>query len=184
MPYPPWAAVVAMAATLLHAPALPAGQLPVAAVSFSPAAEEKMQRYGEQDVAVLQSAMLVAVSRAAARAAVPPGLTVTITVRDLAPTHPTRQQEMEDPAVDVLHTRYLGGADLVGEVRDADQHLLATVRYRHFPQTLALGSHSIDPWGDARLAIEEFAARLTAACSRLRPGTGAGPQAVSRSPSG
>jgi len=176
--------VVATAATLLYAPALAAGQLPVAAVTFAPLAQEKMQRYGDEDRAFLQSEILAAVSRAAARAAVAPGLTVTITVRDIAPTHPTRQQERDDPAIDVPHTRYLGGADLVGEVRDADQHVLTTVRYRHFPQTLRLGSQSADPWGDARLALEGFAARLTAACSRLHPGPAATPQAVSQSPSG
>jgi len=184
MQYLPLAGVLAVAAALLHAPALVAGQLPVAALTFAPQAEEKMQRYGEQDVASLQSAILVAVSRAAARTRIPPGLTVTITVRDLAPTHPTRQQERDNPAIDVLRTRYLGGADLVGEVRDADQRVLTTVRYRRFPQTLRLGSQSADPWGDARLAIDGFAARLSAACSRLRPGPAAAPQALSGSPSG
>lgn len=184
MQYLPSAAVVAMAATLLHAPVTPAGQLPVAAVTFGPVAEKKMQRYGEEDIASLQSSILVAVSSAAARAAVPPGLTVTVTVNDIAPTHPTRQQETDNPSIDMLHTRYLGGADLLGEVRDADQHVLTTVHYRHFPQVMRLGSRSTDPWGDARIAIDGFAARLTAACARLRPGSRAAPQPVSGSPSG
>jgi hypothetical protein len=50
--------------------------------------------------------------------------------------------------------------------------------------TLRLGSASLDPWADARLAIDEFAARLAVACrdlpraakqSRHAPQGGVGP---------
>jgi hypothetical protein len=167
MRYPRRAAVIAVAAGLLRVPALPAGQLPVSEVDFTPAAQEKMQWYGQEVRATLQSAILVAVSREAARAAVPPGLRVAITVQDLAPTHPTRQQLADDPTLDVLRTRYLGGAELTGQVRDVDQRVLTTVHYRHFPLTLKLGSRSSDPWADARVAIDELAARLAAAGRKL-----------------
>jgi hypothetical protein len=96
-----------------------------------------------------------------------PGLTVPITVQHLPPTHPTRQQLSDDPTLDILRTRYLGGAELTGQVRDADQRVLTTVHYRHFPLTLKLGSRSSDPWADARVAIDEFAARLAAAWRTL-----------------
>jgi hypothetical protein len=159
--------VFAVAAGLLRASALPAGQLPVSEVDFTPAAQEKMQSYGEQERATLQSAILVAVSREAARDTVPAGLTVKITVQDVAPTHPTRQLLTQDPTLDIIRTRYLGGAELSGTVRDPDQRVLTTVHYRHFPMTLKLGSRSADAWADARVAIDEFAARLAAACRKL-----------------
>ena len=144
-----------------------AGLLPVAAVEFSPEAQDKLRQYGAQEAAVLQSAILESVSRAAARATLPDGLTVTITVRDVAPTRPTRQQSADDPALDVMHSRYLGGAALVGEVRDARQQLVATVRHRYFPASLREAALSPDPWADARLAIDQFATRLIKACRRL-----------------
>jgi hypothetical protein len=73
----------------------------------------------------------------------------------------------DDPAVDAVRTKYLGGAELIGYVRDANRHLLATVSYRHFAPTLVQGSASLDPWADARLAIDQFAAKLAAACRDL-----------------
>ncbi len=90
-----------------------------------------------------------------------------MTVRDITPTHPTRKQLADDPAVDLTQTKFIGGAELAGEVRDANRQRLATVTYRHFPQTLALGSASPDPWADARLAIDQFAVKLAAACHDL-----------------
>ncbi|HYL70159.1 MAG TPA: hypothetical protein VEY89_02510, partial [Candidatus Dormibacteraeota bacterium] len=95
------------------------------------------------------------------------GLAVTITVSDLAPTRPTRQQSADAPALDVMHTRYLGGAALVGEVRDAHQQLVATVRHRYFSPSIREAAMSPDPWGDARLAIDQFSARLIKACRKL-----------------
>src|SRR5689334_17278472 len=83
-------ALAVLAAALFGAPTtLAAGQLPVAAVEFSPAVQEKLALYGAQENATLQAAVLESVSRAAAHTALPEGLTVTITVRDLAPTRPT-----------------------------------------------------------------------------------------------
>lgn len=168
MRYLPYAAALALAALLCDAPApVSAGQLPVAAVEFSPEVQDKLRQYGAQEAAVLQAAILESVSRAAARATLPEGLTVTITVRDVAPTRPTRQQSADDPALDVMHSRYLGGAALVGEVRDARQQLVATVRHRYFPASLREAAMSPDPWADARLAIDQFSARLIKACRRL-----------------
>lgn len=167
MRYPSYAAALALAALLGGAPAASAGQLPVAAVDFTPEVQDKLRQYGAPEAAVLQAAILESVSRAAARATLADGLTVTITVRDLAPTRPTRQQSAADPALDVMHTRYLGGAALVGEVRDAQQRIVATVRHRYFPPSIREAAMSPDPWADARLAIDQFATRLIKACRKF-----------------
>jgi hypothetical protein len=171
-------AVIAAATALLLAPALPAAQtLPPAepsarAVDFAPAAAAKMQRYGKAERATLRSAIVSAVSHESSCRAIPAGLTVSVTVDNVAPTRPTAKQLGDDPSLDVVRTKYLGGAELTGEVRDASQRVVATVTYRYFPQTLALGSVSRDPWADARLAIEGFADKLAAACRDLsRRGT-------------
>jgi hypothetical protein len=164
---------MAAVAALLLAPALPAVQTgppsqPIpTAVDFAPSAATKMQRYGESQRATLQSAIVSAVSRQSSCNAVPAGLIVDVTVQDVAPTRPTIKQQTDDPTLDPVRTKYLGGAALSGEVRDANQHVVARVSYRYFPLSLPLGSVSVDPWADARLAIEGFAAKLGAACRHL-----------------
>jgi hypothetical protein len=159
---------IAVAAGSLLAPAVPAGELPVSAIEFSPVVTANLQDYyGADEGAVLRAAILAAVSREAARVAIRPGLTVSVTVREVTPTYPTRQQLADDPAVDLTRAKFIGGAALAGEVRDANGQRLATVTYRHFPQTLPLGSASLDPWGDARLAIDQFAVKLAAVCHDL-----------------
>jgi hypothetical protein len=151
----------------LLAPVLLAGELSVAAIDFAPRVTTKLQRYGADEAATLRSAILAAVARETGRVAMPANLAVTVRVQDIAPTHPTAKQVSDDPAVDAARTKYLGGAELIGYVRDANQHLLATVTYRHSAPTLVQGSASLDPWADARLAIDQFAAKLAAACRDL-----------------
>jgi len=158
---------ISIAAGLLLAPVLLAGELAVTAIDFAPRVTTKLQRYGADEAATLRSAILAAVARETGRVAMPESLAVTVRVQDIAPTHPTRKQVSDDPAVDAVRTKYLGGAELIGYVRDANQHLVATVTYRHFAPTLAQGSASLDPWADARLAIDQFAAKLAAACRDL-----------------
>ena len=163
---------ISIAAGLLLAPVLLAGELAVTAIEFAPRVTTKLQRYGADEAATLRSAILAAVARETGRVATPESLAVTVRVQDIAPTHPTRKQVSDDPAVDAVRTKYLGGAELIGYVRDANQHLVATVTYRHFAPTLAQGSASLDPWADARLAIDQFAARLAAARRDLRGSPG------------
>ena len=160
-----------LVAGLLLAPAVLAGAFSDVQVDFAPAAMAKMQQqYGEGEVASLRSAILAAVSRPARKVDIPAGLKVTVMVRSVTPTHPTRKQAGDNPSLDVVHTKYIGGADLAAEVRDAIQHVLAKVAYRHFPPTLKEGSNSLDPWADARLAIEQFGMKLADACRNL-PGS-------------
>ena len=153
---------------LLAAPA-PPGQLPEVSVEFAPRAHAQLQRYGADEAGVLRAAILAAVSRATGRVRIARRLTVTVTVQDLAPTRPTRKELADDPALDPVSSRFQGGAELTGEVRDPEQRVLATISHRRFPATLELGSASLDPWADARLAIDEFAHRLAAACRDLPP---------------
>ena len=158
---------ISIAAGLLLAPVLLAGELAVTAIDFAPRVTTKLQRYGADEAATLRSAIVAAVARETGRVAMPESLAVTVRVQDIAPTHPTRKQVSDDPAVDAVRTKYLGGAELIGYVRDANQHVVAVVTYRHFAPTLVQGSASLDPWADARLAIDQFAAKLAAACREL-----------------
>jgi hypothetical protein len=154
-------------APVLLAPVLLAGEPPVTTIEFAPRVVTKLRGYGEDEAAALRSAIVAAVSRESGRVAIPANLAVTVVMQDIAPTHPTRKQLSDDPAVDPVRTRYLGGAELVGYLRDANQHVVATITHHHFALTLVQGSASLDAWADARLAIDQFAAKLAAACRDL-----------------
>lgn len=159
---------LALVLGLLLATALPGAQLPEATVEFAPAVAASLRdRYGEDETAVLRSAIVTAVARETHAVTVPPGLTVTVTVRDIAPTRPTRAQQTKDPAIDVERTQFIGGADLAGVVRDSNGHVVANVMYRYYPPTLEMGSAARDPWADARRAIDQFTVKLGAACRRI-----------------
>jgi hypothetical protein len=158
----------AIGASLLLAQAAFAEPSRETTVDFDPAATALLQKaYGANEAGVLRSAVLAALAKEESHAAIPDGLTLKVTVHRIAPTHPTMKQQLDDPSLSPARTRYLGGADLVGEVRDSKQQVLATVSYSNFADVLAAGAISLDPWADARLAIDGFAAKLAATWDRL-----------------
>jgi len=162
------AQTICCAAACLLGPILPAAELAVTRVDFAPEVSAKLQDYGAAEGAAVRDAIVSAVTRQSEQHAVPPGLSVTVTVLDLAPSRLTRKQLNDDPSLDVVHSKSLGGAELKGDVRDAQQHVLRTVSYRYFAPAITEGSPARDPWADARVAIDGFAQKLAAACRDLR----------------
>jgi hypothetical protein len=157
------AACVAIGAGVLLAQAVFAEASRDTTVDFDPGATATLQKaYGAQEAGVLRAAILAALAKQQTHAAIPDGLTLKVTVRNVAPTHPTMKQQMDDPSLSPVRTRYLGGADLVGELLDSKQQVLATVNYSDFAGLLAAGSPSLDPWADARQVIDTFAAKFAA----------------------
>jgi hypothetical protein len=146
---------------------LQAADLDVTQVDFAPAVSAKLQEYGEAEGAAVRDAIVAAVGRASRQSAVPAGLSITVTVLDLAPSRLTRKQLNDDPSLDLVHSKSLGGAELKAEVRDGQQRLLKTVSYRYFAPDITAGSPARDPWADAHVAIDGFAQKLTAACRDL-----------------
>jgi hypothetical protein len=163
------AACAAGAATLLLAWGLPAAAaLGVTGIDFAPAVNAKLEKdYGEAEAATLRKAIRAAVAREKDCSGVPVAVGLNVTVEDLTPTRPTRKELNENPTLDTVHSKSIGGAELRGEVLDAQQHVLTTVTYRYFAPTITIGSVSRDPWADARLAIDGFAEKLATACSDL-----------------
>ena len=161
-------ACLAISASLLLAERVFAEASRQATVDFAPAVTESLQKtYGLKEAEVLRAAILASLAKAQRRAAISSGIMLRVTVRKVLPTHPTMQQQLDQPSLSPARTRYLGGADLVGELRDSKQQVLATVDYRNFADVLASGSPSLDPWADARVAIDSFTAKLGATWDRL-----------------
>src|ERR1700747_2030053 len=133
------------AAVVLSAVPLSAAELGVTGIDFAPAVHSKLQEdYGEAEVATLRTAIRRALGREKECSGVPAAKGVNVTVEDLAPTRPTRKELSDNPSLDVVRSKSLGGAALKGEVLDAQQHVLTTVSYRYFAPTLTIGSVSRD----------------------------------------
>jgi hypothetical protein len=159
---------VATGACMLLAQAAFAAASQEAIVDFDPGVTTLLQKtYGAKEAGVLRSDILAAVAKEQSHAPIPDGFTLKVTVRKVMPTHPTMKQQLDNPSLSPVGTRYLGGADLVGELYDSKQQVLATISYRNFADVLAAGSPSLDPWADARQAIDIFAAKLAAAWDKL-----------------
>ncbi|HEY6455009.1 MAG TPA: hypothetical protein VIY90_06945 [Steroidobacteraceae bacterium] len=159
---------VALGASMLLAQGVFAEAAKDTTVDFDPSVTTLLKStYGVKETGVLRSDILAAVAKEASHAPIPDGLTLTVTVRKIMPTHPTMKQQLDNPSLSPARTRYLGGADLVGELRDSKQQVLATVNYRNFVDVMPAGSPSLDPWADARLAIDAFAAKLAATWDKL-----------------
>jgi hypothetical protein len=159
---------VAIGATMLLAQAVFAEASRGTTVDFDPSVTTLLQRtYGVKEAGVLRADILAAVAKEESHAPIPDGLALKVTVRKVMPTHPTMKQQLDDPSLSPVRTRYLGGADLVGELRDSKQQVLAIVSYRNFADVLPAGSPSLDSWADARQAIDAFAAKLAATWDKL-----------------
>jgi hypothetical protein len=159
---------LAFSTSLLLAQAGFAAHSPEATVAFDPAVTALFQKdYGTNEAGILRSTIVAALAKEESHAAIPEGLTLQVTVRRVAPTHPTMKQQLDDPSLSPVRSRSLGGADLVGEIRNSSQQVVATVGYSNFAAVLPAGSISLDPWADARLAIDAFAAKFAATWDKL-----------------
>lgn len=162
------ATCVAFGASVLLAQPVFAAASRETTIDFDPSVTTLLQTtYGVKEAGVLRSDILAAVTNEETHAPLPDGLTLKVTVRKIMPTHPTMKQQLDNPSLSPVRTRYLGGADLVGELRDSNQQVLATVTYRNFADVLPAGSPSLDSWADARQAIDAFAAKLAATWDKL-----------------
>lgn len=158
-------------AALLAAPvaapeAATAAPPPSVSVRFSAALESRLEGdYGAAERETLRALAVEAVTRALVRvppAALPPGSRAEVVIDDAEPSHPTRRQALATPSIDPLRSKSLGGATLSGTVLAADGRPLATASLRHYATDFALASPGGDPWADARVTIDRFAAVLAA----------------------
>ncbi|GAC1452719.1 MAG: hypothetical protein PVSMB6_05500 [Steroidobacteraceae bacterium] len=162
--------VASIVAPLLPFAALYATGPVTVTVAFSTPAQAKLERFGKDEGAVLRARIETAIARACEPTRTPQGATVAVTVEDIAPTHPTREQLAAEPSLDPVRTRLLGGGSFTGVLQDGSGTVVATVRHQHYPPTLHWRSPSLDPWADADIAIEQFASQVGKACRRASVG--------------
>lgn len=140
---------------------------PPVTVTLAPSLSERLDKsLGAEEGPVLQRIVTEAVTKAVTADRCPDAARVEVSVTDADPTHPTRQQLLDQPGLDFLRSRSIGGAALSAKMFNADGHVTGSLSYRRYPPTLGLGSMAAETWSDARLAIDRFAAKLAADCGR------------------
>jgi hypothetical protein len=134
-------------------------------VKLSPKLESLLRdNYGVDEGPLLRSYVVDSISKAMHHADTGCKYPLDVTIEEAQPTHPTRKQQADNPAVDPIRTVYIGGADLTGHVRNAAGAELATVKYRRYAPDIRWVTPGADYWGDAHLTMDQFTTQLLAAC--------------------
>lgn len=147
----------------------------IAPITFSaPLIDRLHNSLGDDEIPALQQLVSSAVNKSIGSKACGKALRIHIQIEDAAPTHPTRWQMANDPSIDFLHSKSIGGADLTGRLLGADGQALATVKYRRYAPDIRTISVVADAWADTRLTVDQFASELAGACraqedARARP---------------
>jgi hypothetical protein len=143
-----------------------AGELSPQAVRFAPGYEATFKEaYGAREVPALRAKVADAVSQRLESAGSACSLRLDVTIDRAAPTHPTVQQQMDNPSLSPVGTVFRdSGASLTGHVLDSRGHVLDTVKYQYFNGYWSLIYPGKDPWSEARIAIDGFSRRLVDAC--------------------
>lgn len=137
-------------------------------VLFAPQVQAALDRtYGEPEAPILQKTVSERVALALRGAGCPGVAEVEITLLDARPTHPTDRQLGDNPALDRLRTRFLGGAAFSVRLLDGAGRELKSLRYDWYPEDLHHGSRAAEPWGDVRLASEGLGSELARSCRAL-----------------
>jgi hypothetical protein len=149
------------------------GAVTVSPVAISAPLQAALHKqYGDAEAAVLQSAVKDRLERslnsdAASNSGASPKR-IEVTIDDAKPSHPTRYQMQENPSIDPLRSRSLGGARLHAVLRGADGKVLDQVDYKDYATSFQEASPSGDAWADARVTIERFSDLVVKSWRRSR----------------
>lgn len=142
-----------------------ASRVDIAPVTFSATLMTRLHdSLGNDEIPALQQLVTDAVHKQMASDACGNAISIQIQLEDATPTHPTRSQMLNDPSLDFLHSRSVGGAELTGRLIGADGRPVATVTYRRYAQDIHTISMAADSWADARITVDQFAAKLMGEC--------------------
>lgn len=162
----PLALLVLTVVCVARPQAMLASELKPADVKFAPQYEPTFTReYGAHEVPVLRAQVVDRVTQSLKSAGDRCTLGLEVTIERASPTHPTMQQQLDNPSLDPRRSVVRdSGASLTGQVLDSSGHVLATVKYDHFNGYQPGLAPAKDPWSEARVAIDGLSHRLVDAC--------------------
>lgn len=140
---------------------------PPVTVTLAPSLTERLDKsLGAKEGPVLQRIVAESVTREVTRHRCVDAARIDVTLIEADPTHPTRQQLIDQPGLDFMRSKSIGGAALSATVFNADGQVIDSLSYRRYPPMLGMAAMSAETWSDARLAIDRFASKLAADCGR------------------
>jgi hypothetical protein len=153
-------ALVCTALALALAGAASAQPAPIITVAVGPPLAAKLKAYGAREVGDLQAELRDTVARAVDHAHGGPcrPVRVALTLVDATPNHPTFQQVGDNPSLDMLRSRSLGGADVVADLQCADGGR-ASVHERYYETDIRM-VRAAGVWTDAGIAFDHTAWRI------------------------
>lgn len=137
-------------------------------VLFAPGMQAALDTtYGRSQAAVLRKTISERVGAALRVGGCTAVAGIEITLLDARPTHPTDRQIENNPALDRLLTRFLGGADFRVRLLDPAGRKVQSLHYEWYAPDFRDGSRAAEPWGDVRLASEGLGSQLALECRTL-----------------
>lgn len=155
-------ALIALGATPLFA----APPYTLSVTLAPPLVERLHQSLGAAEGPVLQRIVSETVARAVTPAQCSSTAHIDVSVDAAAPTHPTRQQLLDEPGLDFLRSKSIGGAALSARLLDANGTVIDSFNYRRFAIDIRQGSAAAETWSDARIAVDYFAHKLARECAK------------------
>lgn len=154
------AALAGMAATAVQA--APVGPVSEIAIAIGPELQDKADKYGEREFAVLSRELRQSVERSLRRAgALSPsgGGRLELVIADAKPNRPTLEQLSDRPGLSLL-SHGIGGAEVEGAYIAPDG-TTTPLRYSWYEGDIRWSWPSTT-WADAEKAFDKFARRLAA----------------------
>jgi hypothetical protein len=143
--------------------------LDVKPLQVSPEMQKKLDKdYGTSELIRLEhdleSSLRYARKKTDPAACVNGAVTLETTLVDASPNHPTMEQMRRQTGLDYLRSISIGGAELKGELKAADGHIITTIPYKRYAMDLRQASFSADTWGDARQSFDGYARAIAKSC--------------------
>ncbi|MEM5518766.1 hypothetical protein WNY37_17540 [Henriciella sp. AS95] len=147
--------IIALAAASLA----PLAQAAEISVGYSDEFQEKLtDDYGAREGEKLVSDIREDIEHAFNKAGIDPAK-VTVTIVDAKPNRPTMKQMTDQPGLDMLRSKSIGGMKLVGTAYDASGTVLGEVEYDWYESDIRQ-VYAAGVWQDANRASRNFARRL------------------------
>lgn len=139
--------------------AIPAAAAAEISINFSPEFQEILESdYGVKEGEKLSKDVRTDLERELRKANIDPA-SITVTIRDAKPNRPTMQQLSDEPGLDMLRSKSIGGMDLAGVAYDASGNVVGELEYDWYETNIQMvGATGV--WGDANRASSRFARKF------------------------
>ncbi|RIJ16215.1 hypothetical protein D1227_05030 [Henriciella mobilis] len=147
--------LVSLAAAVI----VPAAAASEISITYSAEFQEKLESdYGAKEGDRLSKEIRSDLERELRKANVDPAR-ISVIIVDAKPNRPTMQQMSDEPGLDMLRSKSIGGMDLEGTAYNASGEAVAELQYDWYETNIQMvGATGV--WGDAKRASSRFAKKF------------------------